>query len=190
MPAYSKFLKEILSNKRRVKENSVVKLTENCSAIIQNKLPQKSEYPGNFTISCSVGSTKFEKSLCDLCVSINLIPLSIFKKFAREIGPIRSVPMSLQMADQTIIIPERIVKDVLVRVDKFVFLVDFIVMNMEENKEAPLILGKPFLATGRDILDIQKSQLVLIVWEERVVFKMKEACNDPIGHLENSHSVL
>ncbi|XP_070034600.1 uncharacterized protein [Nicotiana tomentosiformis] len=94
------------------------------------------------------------------------------KKPEKDIGEIRSVPISLQLANQTTLIPEEIVEDVLVRVDKFVFLIDFIVVNMEENKEVPLILGKPFLATGRAILDIHERKLMLRVGEEIVNFKM------------------
>ncbi|XP_009801359.1 uncharacterized protein [Nicotiana sylvestris] len=81
--------------------------------------------------------------------------------------------MSLQLADQTKIIPEGIVEDVLVRVDKFVFLVDFIVMKMEENKEIHLILGIAFLAMGRAILDIHERKLMLRVGEETITFKME-----------------
>ncbi|XP_075083450.1 uncharacterized protein LOC142167190 [Nicotiana tabacum] len=134
MPAYAKLLKEILKKKRNIEETSLVKLTEHCSAISQNKLPQK--------------------------------------KLESEIGEIRSVPISLQLADQTTLIPEGIVEDVLVRVDKFVFLVDFIVVNMEENKEIPLILGRPFLATGRAIIDIHERRLMLRVGGETVTFEM------------------
>ncbi|XP_070049001.1 uncharacterized protein [Nicotiana tomentosiformis] len=70
------------------------------------------------------------------------------------------------------ILKQGIVEDVLVRVDKFVFHVDFIVVNMEENKEAPLILGRPFLATGRAILDIHDRKLMLRVGEKTVTFEM------------------
>ncbi|XP_070045483.1 uncharacterized protein [Nicotiana tomentosiformis] len=178
MPAYAKFLKEILSKKQKVEETSDIKLTEHCSAILQNKLPQKCGDLGSFTIPCSLGSTKFEKSLCDSGASINLMPLSIFRKFVGEIGEIKSIPVSSQLADQTTIIPEGIVEDVLVKVDKFVFPVDFIVVNMEENREIPLILGRPFLATGRVILDIQERQLMLRVW---LIFKMEGAKGDPKG---------
>ncbi|XP_009609131.1 uncharacterized protein [Nicotiana tomentosiformis] len=136
MPAYAMFLKEIYSNKRKVEETSVVKLTEHCSVILQNKLPQKCGDPGSFTIHCALESTKYEKSLCDSGASINLMTLSIFRKLEGEIGEIRSIPVSLQLVDQTTIIPKGIVKDVLVQVDKFVFPVDFIVVNMEENREA------------------------------------------------------
>ncbi|XP_075103532.1 uncharacterized protein LOC142178104 [Nicotiana tabacum] len=140
MPTYAKFLKERLSNKQKVEETSVVKLIEHCSAILQNKLRKKYRDLGSFTIPFSIGSTNFEKSLCDSGASINLM---------------------------------------LVRVDKFAFPVDFIVVNMEENKEVPLILGRPIFATDRAILDIQERQLMLRVGEERVLFKMKEAIGAP-----------
>ncbi|XP_075083174.1 uncharacterized protein LOC142166968 [Nicotiana tabacum] len=130
MLPYAKFLKEILSNKRKVEETSIVKLTKHYSAIMKNKFPQKCGDPRSFTIPCYLGSTKFEKSLCDSGASINLIPLSIFRKLEGEIGEIISIFVSLQLADQTTIIPEGIVEDVLVRVNKFIFLMDFIMVNM------------------------------------------------------------
>ncbi|XP_070035152.1 uncharacterized protein [Nicotiana tomentosiformis] len=154
MTAYAKFLKEILTKKRKREETSVVKLIEHYSAILQNKLPQKCGDPEDFTIPCSLDTIKFDKSLCDSGASITLMPLCIYRKLENEIGEIGSVPLSLQLADQTTLIPEGIVEDVLVRVDKFVIPVDFIVVNMEENKEVPLILGRSFLAMGRAILDI------------------------------------
>nr|XP_009795219.1 PREDICTED: uncharacterized protein LOC104241945 [Nicotiana sylvestris] len=90
------------------------------------------------------------------CASIILIPFSIFMKLEGEIGKIRSILVSLQLEDHTTITPEGIVEDVLVQVDKFVFPMDFNVVNMEENREVSLILGRPFLATSRAILDIQE----------------------------------
>ncbi|XP_019229595.1 PREDICTED: uncharacterized protein LOC109210607 [Nicotiana attenuata] len=145
---------EILPKKRKVEETSVAKLIEHCSAILQNKLPKKCSDPRSFTIPCSLGS-------------------EVFVKLEVEIGEIRSIPVSLQLADHTAIIPEGIVEDVLVRADKFVFHVNFIVVNMEENREVPLILGRSFLSTGRAILDIQERQLMLRVGEERLIFKME-----------------
>ncbi|XP_070054651.1 uncharacterized protein [Nicotiana tomentosiformis] len=172
MPAYAKFLKEILTKKRKIEKTSMFKLTEHCNAILQNKLPLKCGDPGSFTIPCSLGFINFAKSFCDSGASINLMPLSIYRKLEKEIGEIRSVPISLQLADQITLIPEGIVEDVLVQVDKFVFLVDFIVVKMEENKEVPLILGRLFLATCRAILDIHERKLMLIVGEETVTFDM------------------
>ncbi|XP_070015811.1 uncharacterized protein [Nicotiana sylvestris] len=82
--------------------------------------------------------------------------LSNKQKLEKEIGVIRSRPVSLQLEDQTIIIPEGIIEDVLVQVNKFTFPMDFIVVNIEDNKEVPLILGRSFLSTGSSTVDIQE----------------------------------
>ncbi|KAL5758536.1 hypothetical protein ACOSP7_021147 [Xanthoceras sorbifolium] len=86
MPTYVKFFKEIISNKRRLEDFETVTLTEECSAIILNKLPPKLKDPGSFTIPCTIGNTKFGNALCDLGASINLMPFSVFKKLGlREV---------------------------------------------------------------------------------------------------------
>ncbi|XP_070057448.1 uncharacterized protein [Nicotiana tomentosiformis] len=95
IPAYANFLKEILTKKRKIEEISVVKLTEHYSAILQNKLSQKCGDPGSFTIPCSLGTTNFDISLYDSGASINLIPLSIYRKLEKEIEEIRSALISL-----------------------------------------------------------------------------------------------
>ncbi|XP_009797478.1 uncharacterized protein [Nicotiana sylvestris] len=112
IPAYAKLLKEPLTKKRKIEETLVVKLTEHCSAILQNKLPQKCGDPQSFTIPCSLGTLNFDDSLYDSVASNNLMPLSIYKKLEKELGEIRSVPISLQLADQTTLTPEGIVEDV------------------------------------------------------------------------------
>ncbi|XP_070043351.1 uncharacterized protein LOC142173750 [Nicotiana tabacum] len=173
MSANAKFLKEILSSKRKLEKTTMVKLNAYCSAILQNKIPQKCGDPGIFTIPYSLGSEKFDKALCDSGASINLMPLSVFRKMEGELGMIKSIPVSLQLADQTTILPEGIIEDILVRVDKFVFPIDFIVVDMEVNKEVPLILGRSFLCTGRAILNICEGQLMLKVSNKKVVFQMK-----------------
>ncbi|KAL5569995.1 hypothetical protein UlMin_026570 [Ulmus minor] len=145
MPKYAKFLKEVLSNKRRLEVNEKVMLTEECSAILQRKLPQKLKDPGSFTIPCTIGDFEFDKVLCDLGASINLMPLSIFRKLG--LGEVKPTTVSLQLADRSIKHPRGIIEDVLVKVDKFIFPADFIVLDMEEDREVPLILGRPFLAT-------------------------------------------
>ena len=71
MPIYSKFLKEILSKKRKIAEEGIVNLTATCSAIIQQKLPAKMKDPVSFTIPCSIGKYEFKKALCDSGASIN-----------------------------------------------------------------------------------------------------------------------
>ena len=80
MPSYVKFMKDILFRKRRLSEFETVNLIEERSAILQRKFPQKLKDPGSFTIPCKIGNSIFERALCDLGSSINLIPLSIFRR--------------------------------------------------------------------------------------------------------------
>ena len=80
MPSYVKFMKDILSRKRRLSDFKTVNLTEECSAILKRKLPHKLKDLGNFIIPCKIGKLIFKRALCDLGASINLIPLSIFRR--------------------------------------------------------------------------------------------------------------
>ncbi|XP_075109045.1 uncharacterized protein LOC142180848 [Nicotiana tabacum] len=146
--------------------------TERGCAILQNKLPQKFGDPGSFTIPCTLGGVYFEKALCDSGASINLMSFSIFRKL--DLGEMKDIGVSLQFADQSTKKPMGIIENLLVRVDKFVFLVDFIVLEMKECPDEPIILGRPFLATGRAIIDVHQGQLILRVDEERVIFYMQK----------------
>ena len=147
MPSYVKFMKEILSNKRRLSDFEIVNLIEECSAILQRKLPQKLKDPSSFTIPCIIGNSIFEKALCDLGASIILMPLSIFRRLG--LGEAYPTTVILQLADMSLKHPkEGLIEDVLVKVDKFIFSADFIILDMEEEKEIPIILGRPFLATN------------------------------------------
>ena len=177
MPSYAKFMKEIISQKRKIRDDETVMLTEECSAILQNKLPPKLKDPGSFTIPCVIGDVYFNKALCDLGASINLMPLSIFRKLG--IGEVKPTMVSLQLADRSIKHPRGIIEDVLVKVDKLIFPVDFIVLDMEEDREVPLILGRPFLATGRALIDVQEGKLELRVQDEKVTFNVFEATKFP-----------
>ena len=177
MPSYVKFMKDILSQKRRLADFEIVKLTEECSAILQRKLPQKLKDPGSFTIPCTIGNAIFERAICDLGASINLMPLSIFKRLG--LGEARPTTVTLQLADRCLKHPRGIIEDVLVKVEKFIFPADFIVLDMEEDKEIPIILGRPFLATGRAMIDVQRGELKLRVQEEEVKFNVFEAVRHP-----------
>ncbi|KAL5564485.1 hypothetical protein UlMin_027649 [Ulmus minor] len=159
MPKYAKFMKEILSKKRKLGDYETVMLNEECSAVLQRKLPQKLKDPGSFTIPCTIGSCNFDKVLCDLGASINLMPLSVFRKLG--LGEVKPTSISLQLADRSVKYPRGVIEDVLIKVDKFIFPADFVVLDMEEDREMPLILGRPFLATGRTLIDVQQGKLIL-----------------------------
>ena len=114
----------------------VVSLSANCSAIIQKSLPKKMQDLGSFTIPCTIGKHEFGKALCDYGPSINLMPLSMVKRLSlRELTP---TTMSLQMADISMTQPEGILEDVLVKLGKFIFQVNFVIIDIEEGKKVPL----------------------------------------------------
>nr|XP_016452010.1 PREDICTED: uncharacterized protein LOC107776612 [Nicotiana tabacum] len=148
-------------------------LTEKYSAI----LPQKLDDPGSFTIPCILGGVYLEKALCDSGASINLMPFSIFRKL--DLGEMKDIGISLQFANQSTKKPKGIIENVLVRVDTFVFPVDFIVLEMKECPNEPIILGRPFLATGRAIIDLHQGQLILRVDKENE-FKDDQLISDSI----------
>ena len=177
MPSYVKFMKDILSQKRRLADFETVNLIEECSAILQRKLPQKLKDPGSFTIPCTIGNAIFERALCDLGASINLMPLSIFKRLG--LGEARPTTVTLHLADRSLKHPREVIEDVLVKVDMFIFPADFIVLDMEEEKEIPIILGRPFLATGRAMIEVQMGELKLRVQEDEVKFNVFEAVRHP-----------
>ena len=152
MPSYAKFLKEILGNKGKLEDYETIKLNEECSAIILNKLPSKLNDPRSFTIPCTISNCHFDKVLCDLGASINSMPLLIMQKLRLE--ELKPTNVSLQLPDRSITYHRRIVEDVLIKVDKFIVPIDFIVLDMEEDHDVPLILGRPFLAIGRAMIDV------------------------------------
>ena len=118
----------------------------------------------------------------DLGASINLIPLSMWKKIGDV--EVRPTKMTLQLADRSIKYPYGIVEDMIVKVDKFLFLVDFVVMDMEEDVEVPLILGKPFMKTVKVIIDVDKGKLKVCGQDEEVSFDVFEAMKHPSGAKE------
>ncbi|XP_020235005.1 uncharacterized protein LOC109814900 [Cajanus cajan] len=173
MPSYARFMKELLTKKRKLSEDGIVELEAGCSAIIQKSLPQKSRDPGSFTLPVTIGNASVGKALLDLGASINLMPLSMLQRIGEvEVRPIR---MTLQLANRSIKYPHGVVEDLLVKVDKFWFPVDFVVMDMEEDSEVPLILGRPFMKTAKVIIDVDDGKLKVRVQDDEVNFNVFEA---------------
>ena len=131
MPNYAKFLKDILSINRKFVEEGVVNLTTTCSVVIQGSLLEKMQGPGNFTIPCTIEDFEFKNSLCDLGASINLMPLLRVKRLS--LGELTPTAITLQMVDKTMAQPEGFLEDVLIKVGKFIFPMNFVFMDMEED---------------------------------------------------------
>ncbi|XP_021771819.1 uncharacterized protein LOC110735952 [Chenopodium quinoa] len=176
MPTYAKFLKDILSNKREFDFVETINMP-NCSAIIQNKFPTKLKVPGSFSIPCAIGEMVIDRALCDLGASISLIPLSICKRLG--LGELKPTNISLQLADRSVKMPLGKLEDVPLRVGKLYIPVDFIVLDMDEDLNVPIILGRPFLATAGAIIDVKHGKLSLLVGKEKVEFKLNQVMKCP-----------
>ncbi|XP_019430766.1 PREDICTED: uncharacterized protein LOC109338086 [Lupinus angustifolius] len=177
MPIYSKFMKELLSKKRSYQEKEVVSLNASCSVILKANIPHKSKDPGSVTIPVTIGNVSVGNALVDLGASVSLMPLSMMKR----IGGIHLKPtrMSLQLVDRSIKYPEGVAEDVLVKVDNFLIPIDFIVIDIIEDTEIPLILGRPFMRTTKMGIDMENGKLLVRVADDEIEFDIFHAMHHP-----------
>ncbi|XP_016168848.1 uncharacterized protein LOC107611438 [Arachis ipaensis] len=166
-----------MTKKRSWRNDETVVLTEACSAIIQHKLPQKLKDPGSFKIPCIIGEVTVEKALCNLGASINLMSLAMMKRM--KIEEAKPTRIALQLADRSFKFPHGVVEDLLVKVGDFIFPANFVVLDMEEEAKASIILERLFLATAGAIIDVQKGELTLRLHDEKLVFNVFKAMSYP-----------
>lgn len=145
-------MKYLVTIKRIVSFKEDEKL-QHCSAIATRSLVQKKENRGEFTISCTIGALHFAIALCDLGAYINLMPLFVFKKLG--LGAPKPTTMSLLMVDCTVKKPIGVLQDVLVKLESFIFPVDFVILNCEFDFEVHIILRRPFLGIVCALVDME-----------------------------------
>ncbi|XP_017613740.1 uncharacterized protein LOC108458854 [Gossypium arboreum] len=146
VPKYVKFLKHLCTNRRRLSGNERVNLNENISAIFQRRLPPKYRDQGMFAIPCKIGKVRIKRAMCDLSASINVMSLSVYNKNSTE--PLKETRVMIQLADQSVIYPEGVLENVLVKVNDLIFPADFYIIDMENdrsNNGSEILLGRPFL---------------------------------------------
>ena len=151
MPGYDTFMKHMVTKKRTVSLEDDDSM-QHCSAIAARSLMKNKEDPSAFTITCTIGLLHFAKELCDLGANINLMPLSIYMRL--DLGD--RTAMRLLIADRTMKKPIKIIHVFLVKVESFIFLDDFVILDYELDFEVPIILGRSFLTTGRALVDMEK----------------------------------
>ncbi|XP_050895715.1 uncharacterized protein LOC127102386 [Lathyrus oleraceus] len=173
MPTYAKFMKDILTKKRRYMNQEIITLDACCSAIILRTLPQKESNLGRVTLLVIIENFYIGKGLIDLGSSINLISLSVVKRLGSI--ELKTTRMTLQLADKSITHPYGVEEDVLVKMDKFLFPIEFFVIDMVEEADAPFILGRPFMKTARMMIDIDDGIMKVRVQDEDVFFNLFEA---------------
>nr|GEV60766.1 reverse transcriptase domain-containing protein [Tanacetum cinerariifolium] len=172
MPKFASTIKSLLENKDKLFELSKIPLNENCSVMLLKKLPKNLADPGKFLIPCDFLGRDVCHALADLGMSINLMPLSIWKNlFLPKLRPTR---MTLELADRSLTRPKGVTEDVFVKVRKFHFLTDFVVVDFEANPRVPLILWRSFLRTDRALIDVYGEVITLQVNDEAVNFNLNQ----------------
>ncbi|GKA90310.1 reverse transcriptase domain-containing protein [Tanacetum coccineum] len=187
MPNYGKFLKELISNKHKIEQISAAFLSDESSAILQNKVPPKLGDPGSFLIPCNFNKTFSCNALADLGASINLMPYSLYAKLSLE--TLKPTKMSVRLADRSFQYPVGIAENMLVEVGKFTFPADFVILEMEEDSKVPLILGRPFLHTADAVIRVKQKQLNLGVGIERMIFNIDYAIKHSYSNDDTCFSI-
>ncbi|GJT34531.1 reverse transcriptase domain-containing protein [Tanacetum coccineum] len=172
MPKFASTIKSLLTNKENLFELAKIPLNENCSAMLLKKLPKKLGDPSKFLIPCDFPGIIVCHALADLGASINLMPLSIWKKLSLpELTPTR---MTLELADRSITRPKGVAEDVIIKVGKFHFLTDFVVVDFDADPRVSLILGRSFLRTGRALVDVYGEEITLRVNDEAITLNLNQ----------------
>ncbi|GJT04629.1 reverse transcriptase domain-containing protein, partial [Tanacetum coccineum] len=184
MPRFSPTIKSLLMNKEKFLELAKIPLNENCSAMLLKKLPENLRDPGKFLIPCNFPGMDVSHALADLGASINLMPLSIWKKlYLPELTPTR---MTLELADRSITRPKGLAEDIFVKVGNFHFPTDFVVVDFEADPRVPLIFGRSFLRTSRALIDVYEGELVLRDGNEQITFHVNGMSKHPQKHKNES----
>ncbi|KAA3474241.1 bromodomain-containing protein [Gossypium australe] len=131
---------------RKIKAGEQVNMNTSCNPIISRQVPQKLKEPGK--------RIHFNRALCDLGASINLKPLFVCEKLG--LGDLKNTQITLQLAEKSLVHPKGVLEDVLVKIHSFIIPTDFVVLDFKEDQEIPILLGRPFLATSRFTIDLEK----------------------------------
>ncbi|GJY06183.1 putative ribonuclease H-like domain-containing protein [Tanacetum coccineum] len=138
---------------------------------INNSIPRKEKDLGSFSLPCFINNVCFDNALADVGASTSVMPLSTYLNLG--LGELAHIRLTVELAYRTVKYPKGIAKNVLVGIGKFIFPVDFIILDMPKDIKVPLILGRPFLSTAHAKIDVFKRKITLRVGEEKIIFKSK-----------------
>ncbi|GJT15407.1 reverse transcriptase domain-containing protein [Tanacetum coccineum] len=187
MPKFAPMFKKMLNNKDKLIELTKTPLNENCSAVVLKKLPEKLGDPGRFLIPCDFSEFDSYLALADLGASINLMPLSIWKKL--QLPGLTETKMVLELADRIISKPTGVAENVFVKVGKFYFPADFVVLDFIADPRVPLILGRPFLRTAHALIDVYEGEITLRNDDQSLTLKCGDAPSISYNNLESLKKV-
>nr|GFA90779.1 reverse transcriptase domain-containing protein [Tanacetum cinerariifolium] len=177
----------ILNNKDKLIKLTKMPLNENCSAVVLKKLPEKLGDPGRFLIPCDFTGLDNCLALADLGASINLMPLSIWKKL--RLPTLNDTKMVLKLADQTISKPTGVAENVFVKVGKFYFPADFVILDFVADPHILLILGRPFLSTAHALIDVYEGEITLRHDDQSLTLKCGDTPSISYNNLESLNKV-
>jgi len=180
IPSYAKFLKDLCTVKRKLNVKKKAFLAEQVSVILQNNNALKYKDPSCPTISCFIGEHKIKRALLDLGASVNLLPYSVFQSL--NLGELKPTSVTLLLADRSVKVPREIVEDVLVQVDKFIYHVDFIILDtqpVQTCNSIPIILGRPFLATSNALINCRNELMKLSFGNMTLEMNIFNICKQP-----------
>ncbi|XP_049357518.1 uncharacterized protein LOC125822175 [Solanum verrucosum] len=179
MPGYAKFMKELVTKKRSL-DFETIEVSHSCSATMTNEMIKKREDPKHLPsltlLTCS-------NLLKPNVIWKHLMPYAIYKQLG--LGEPKATTMRLLMADRSIKYHVGILYAIFVKVERFIFSDDFVILNCEINVEIPIILGRTFLATKRPLVDVESGELMFRVNEDEVTFNVYK----PMKHPSDIHVV-
>nr|GFA82198.1 reverse transcriptase domain-containing protein [Tanacetum cinerariifolium] len=187
MPKFALMFKKLLNNKDKLIELTKTPLNENCSAVVLKKLPEKLGDPCRFLIPCDFTGLDNYLALADLGASINLMPLSIWKKL--RLPTLNDTKMVLELADRTISKPTRVAENVFVKVCNFNFPVNFVILDFVADPRIPLILGRPFLSTAHTLIDVYEVEITLRHDDQSLTLKCGDTPFISYNNLESLNKV-
>ncbi|GJY47632.1 reverse transcriptase domain-containing protein [Tanacetum coccineum] len=187
IPKFTKVLKDLLKDKEKLEELANTLIKAKCSAILRNKVPEKLEDPRKFLIPCILQDLEVYNSLANSGASINVMPLSIYEKLG--FGPLKPTWMTLELANRSVTFPMGIAEDVILKVEKFNFLADFVIIDFEDYPRVPIILGRPFLRTERSLVDLYEEKITLRVGNEEVVFYTDKSSRNNPSDIQFGHCI-
>nr|GFA76370.1 reverse transcriptase domain-containing protein [Tanacetum cinerariifolium] len=188
MPKFAPMFKKLLNNKDKLIELIKTPLNENWSAVVLKKLPKKLRDPGRFLIPCDFTGLDNCLALADLGAKINLMPLSIWKKL--RLPTLNDTKMVLELADRTISKPTGVAENVFVKVGKFNFPADFVILDFVADPRVPLILERPFLSTAHALIDVYEGEITLRHDGQSLTLKCGDTPSISYNNLESLNKEL
>nr|GEY09492.1 reverse transcriptase domain-containing protein [Tanacetum cinerariifolium] len=183
MPKFAPMFKKVLNNKDKLIELTKTPLNKNCSTVVLKKFPKKLGDPGRFLIPCDFSEFDNCLALADLGASINLMPLFIWKKL--RLPTLDDTKMVLELADRTTSKPMGVAENVFVKVGKFYFPADFVVLDFVAEPRVPLILGRPFLSTAHALIDLYEGEITLRHDDQSLTLKCGDTSSISYNNFES-----